>query len=208
MIVHDVEQYSPEWWELRRGVPTSSQFTKIITPKTVKLSTQSIDYRNKLIAEPITHEEEDTFEPTLWMQRGHELQSEALDLLAFLHDIEIDPIGFITNDAGTLGCSPDAGHKLNGRSAAHKKFGIEVKCPKGSTQVGYLLDGKLPDFYKPQVHGSLYITGLPKWLLMSYHPRFQPLIVEIKPDEYTTQIGQAIEQFAKQLADARMKIAE
>jgi hypothetical protein len=39
MITHDVTQGSPEWLEARLGIPTASEFDKIITP-TGKPSTQ------------------------------------------------------------------------------------------------------------------------------------------------------------------------
>src|SRR5262245_2947730 len=40
----ECKQYTPEWWEARRGIPTASNFDKILTPKTEKASAQQADY--------------------------------------------------------------------------------------------------------------------------------------------------------------------
>ena len=193
MIVHRCPQYSDEWWGLRRGVPSMSKCDKIITPKTAKLSAQSRQYMYELIAEPISREDEDKFEPTDWMLRGIELEEEATAWFEMQHNCDLPQVGFVTNDAGTLGCSPDR---------LPENQGIEIKCPKASTHVGYLLNGGLPDFYKPQVHGSMFITGLP-WVFISYHPDFDPLVVHVSPDDYTALVGKALVQFAKDLSAAR-----
>lgn len=203
MIIHDCIQYEPDWWALKSGVPSSSEFNRIITPARGELSKQAVQYLCELIAEPITGEDESAFNESEWVIRGRELESEALDWLAFARGIESTKVGFITNDDETVGCSPDA-MKANGKGY---DYGIEIKCPKGSTHVGYLLKGALPDFYKPQVHGSMYITGLP-WKFMSYHPRFDPLVVNVKPDEYTEKVGKAIEIFVADLVRARKKVLQ
>ena len=43
MIFHPVAQRTPEWHALRLGLPTSSEFAKILTPKTVKISASAPD---------------------------------------------------------------------------------------------------------------------------------------------------------------------
>jgi len=196
MIVHKFSQYSPEWWDMRRGVPTMSKCDKIITPKTAKLSAQSRQYMCGLIAEPISREDEQQFEPTDWMLRGIELEEEAAAWYEMQHNCDLPQVGFITNDDATLGCSPDR---------FTEEHGLEIKCPKASTHVGYLINGTLPDFYKPQVHGSMFITGLP-WIFISYHPDFAPLVVSVKPDDYTEKVGKALTQFVKDLSATRSKL--
>jgi hypothetical protein len=46
VIVHNVSQLSDEWHRLRMGIPTASEFGRIITPKTMKLSAQAPEYMN------------------------------------------------------------------------------------------------------------------------------------------------------------------
>ncbi len=196
MIIHRMAQYSPEWWDIHRGVPSMSNCAKIITPKTGALSKQARSYMYELIAEPISQEEEESFEPTKWMQRGIELEAEARAWYEMKNNVDLDEVGFITNDEATWGCSPDS---------LTDTHGVEIKCPMAKTHVGYLLNGTLPDFYKPQVHGSMFITGLP-WIFISYHPDFDPLVVSVEPDDYTVAVGKALTQFAKDLSAARGRL--
>jgi hypothetical protein len=197
MKIFDFEQYSEDWWSARRGVPTASGFGKLLTP-TGKPSTQAKGYMYSLIAECVTPEDEERFEPTEWMERGKLLEEEARDWYSMRQGKAVEQVGFILNDDGIAGCSPDG--------LISDDCGLEVKCPKASTHVGYLLNGKLPPIYAPQVHGSMWVTGFSKWIFISYHPAFRPLVVTVKRDDYTKQVGVAVTKFAKDLATAKARI--
>lgn len=197
MKILNCEQYSEEWWAARRGLPTSSAFGKLITPGG-QPSTQAKQYMYQLIAECITTEEQDSFEPTEWMIRGTLLEEEARDWFAMQRGKEVQQVGFILNDDETAGCSPDG--------LLDDNVGLEIKCPKASTHVGYLLNGKLPPAYAPQVHGSLLITGFPKWVFCSYHPDFKPFVIEVQPDGYTKKLSNALNKFILDLGEAKRRI--
>ena len=153
---------------------------------------------NELIAQCVVGEEETQTEPSEWMLRGTLLEEEARDWYAMRQNREVQQVGFITTDDGTVGCSPDG--------LLSKDCGLEIKCPKGSTHVGYLLNGKLPPAYAPQVHGSMWVTGFSKWIFISYHPAFRPLVVTVKRDEYTKKVGVAVSKFVTDLAAAKARI--
>lgn len=189
MIVHHCDQYSPDWWELHCGIPTASKADKILTP-TGKLSAQSEAYLNQLLAERAGYADEPP-EPTDWMLRGLELEPEARSFFEFDTGQKVEQVGFITNDEGTAGCSPDG---LIGDAV-----GWETKCPKASTQIGYLRDGGLPAYYKPQVHWSLAVTGLDRWYFQSYFPGLDPLVVLVERDEYTEKVAAAMAEFVERL---------
>ena len=53
MIILDCEQGSEEWFKARLGVPSASNFHRVITP-TGKLSSQVDSYVNTLASEIIT----------------------------------------------------------------------------------------------------------------------------------------------------------
>lgn len=195
MIVHRVPQYSPEWWAVRKGLPTGSCAEKLLTP-TGKPSTQGYAYINELIACKMGFADE-PMEPTEWMVRGIELEPQARQFYELLTGETVEQVGFITNDDVTAGCSPDG---LIGEK------GWEVKCPKASTHIGYLLGAKLPDFYKPQVHFSMAVTGLKEWVFMSYYPGLDPLIVTVQWDAYTDQMAEAINVFVGHLDTAWKRI--
>ena len=200
MIIHDkVEQYTPEWWSLRRGLPTASRADKITTP-TGKYSTQSRAYAHELIAsEVMGNEDESKIEASEWMLRGLELEGEARDWFGLKLGNEVHEIGFITDNDNTRGCSPD-GAIWTG--PGQLECTVEIKCPMGKTHVGYLLAGVLPTFYGPQVHMTMSITGKPA-VFISYHPSFKPLVVTVEPDEYTEMIGKALDKFVVEIAEMR-----
>jgi len=202
VIVLDMEQGSPEWFEARRGIPTASEFPKIITAKTGKLSTQCIDYISKLIVEVVEPDNDDDSFSNAWMDRGKFLEDEARDWYAFQNDIPVKEVGIILNDAKTAGVSPDGMVE----TVTEMTGLLEIKCPKASTHVRYLLDGTLPDIYRQQVHGALEISQLDFVDFVSYHPNYAPLVVRVKPDDYTLKVGAALEEFLEKYETAKAKI--
>jgi len=175
MIIHDVIQNSPEWYAVRRGVITASSFSKIITAKTMKISAQSDEIENKVIAEILTDEEDGEFNGNGWTERGKELEPKAVSLYEMVRDCETIPVGFVTNDDGTIGCSPD---RFIGNDG-----GLEIKCLSAHRHIKYFLSGTIDEEHKPQVQGCLMITGRKWWDVMAYHPQLPPSIIRVEPDE-------------------------
>jgi hypothetical protein len=83
--------------------------------------------------------------------------------------------GFCIREDVPVGCSPDG--------FLGDDMGLEIKCPLAHTHVGYLIDGRIPAMYVPQVQGSMWVTGRPRWTFFSYHPDLDPLIVVVQRDE-------------------------
>lgn len=172
-IYNDCIQYSESWERARLGIPTSSKFDKIITP-TGKESKQWKSYCYGLIAERITGRKNETYSSP-FMERGLEEEVNAVNQYEMLRNIETQHMGFITNDAGTIGCSPD---RLVGEDGI-----LEIKCPAPQTHVGYLLGEELSMDYYPQIQGQLYISER-KWVdIISYHPEIRPVIIRVERDE-------------------------
>jgi hypothetical protein len=172
MIYHDVKGGSPEWFQLRLGIPTASQFDRILTPKTLKESGQAHEYACELLAEwalGIPLEQESSG----FMQRGTALEAEAVRYYEMISDAETTPGGFCTTDDERIGCSPD---RLVGGVG-----GLEIKCPAPKNHVRYLLGSPLED-YLLQVQGSLWVTKREWWDVMSYAPGFPSQIVRVDPD--------------------------
>ena len=105
MIIHDVEQGTTPWLELRAGIPTSSEFGRIVTP-TGKPSSSAKSYMFELMAERLMGHPVTSF-VTTWMERGHELEPEAVDFYAFQTNEDPQPVGFVTDDSKRVGASPD-----------------------------------------------------------------------------------------------------
>jgi hypothetical protein len=106
----------------------------------------------------------------------------------------MEVIGFVTNDEGTIGCSPD-------------RMNLEIKCPSLKTHLKYLVDGKCPTKYIPQVQGCMFVCEQDHWDFMSYHPDARPLIVRVeRDDDYITELSKHLNQFIVKLNDAKASI--
>ena len=167
MIIVECEQGTEEWFQARLGIPTASEFGKIITPAKLQPSTQAETYINKLVAEWLRGKADESFQSD-WMKRGHEVEEEARDFYTFQTDVEVKQVGFCLTDNKTFGCSPDG---------LMDKGGVEIKCPSPGVHVGYLLAEKVPTNYRLQILGSLLTTGRKWWDFLSYHPDMKALIV-------------------------------
>jgi hypothetical protein len=184
----DVEQGSPAFFQARLGIPTASNFHQIITPAKGLYSKQAVKYAYRLIAErllnaPMTSEVE-----TEWMTRGKEMEATAASAYEWSNEVETVKVGFIVNDAGTAGASPD-------RLIKGKPVGLEIKCPSPHVHVGYLLGG-IGDDYRVQVQGQIFIAELDEAHLFSYHDRMPAATVRTPRDEeFIKKLASALDQF-------------
>ena len=200
MKILEMEQGTQEWLEARLGCPSGSGFSKLITASGTP-SSSAESYINDLIAELITGEST-AFHVTEWMQRGTELEPFARMNYELETDREVTEVGFCMHDILRCGVSPDG---LVGDG------GIEIKCPKPSTHVKYLRNGKLPSEYKAQVMGCLWITGREWWDFMSYHPQMPNLLIRVHRDEeYINQLERlvthACQIIEKEVADIKERL--
>ena len=186
MKILDVIQGTPGWVEARLGIPTSSRFDKIITPKKLEPSKSADMLICQLIAEKLLGQFVDN-EESDWMNRGSNLEDIAADDYAFTHDVDLQRIGFCMTDDGLIGCSPD-------RFIIGANAGLEIKNPSVAKHISYILNPEsLLETYRCQVLGSLWITELDYWDLMSYHPYLPRVIVHCEQDEeFNTAISAAM----------------
>ncbi len=199
MKFHDVQQGSEEWVRLRLGMPTASDFDKIMTPAKMQLSKSADKLIARLIGErlsPYLPERAETFSSRA-MQWGQQTEEEARRFYAMERNCTVTNGGFCLTDDGRFGASPDG---LIGEDGC-----LELKCPEAGTHVGWLLEGGVPAEYMTQVHGQLIVTGR-KWVdFMSYSIGLPPLLVRVEPSLYTEELkkllyGQFIPRFDEVLA--------
>jgi len=206
MIVLRMPQGSPDWFAARRGIPTASNFHKILTPKTLKPSTQAIGYASQLLAEWLTGE---TNAETLggFVARGSELEQDAIDWYRVhlrMQDCtdEIDRVGFVLRDDREVGCSPDGFVGDDGD--------VEIKCLSAANHVRALLDPDDTD-YRLQVQGRLWITGR-KWCdRVYYYPTgcMPSQVDRFERDEAIIDaIADAVESFLVQLHNHKVTLIE
>lgn len=188
-IYHDVEQNTAEWHLLRVGIPCSSDFHKIFTPKTKKISTQAPALMYRLLAEWVTGEPVEN-DSTQWMDRGRELEPQAVAAYEWLTGEKTKPGGFITTDDGMIGCSPD---RLIGETGD-----VELKCPLIHTQIQYALEGIVADEYKTQLQGRLMIHEREYVDVFPYHPRFSiPPLRVYRDEEFVTAMRTVLNIFVE-----------
>lgn len=197
MKIYDMPQGTPEWYQARLGIPTSSRFDEIITPKTGKLSASARKYAFWLIAEQLLNRPLDNLDNLEWIARGKELEPQAVRGYEFEHDVQTRPVGFITTDDGLAGCSPD-------RLVIGKPGGVEIKIPAPQTMIAYLIDG--PDEkYKCQVQGQLMIAELEYVDFYAWSPEMPAVRIRTARDEpFIALLRDALTQFN----DMRLEMLE
>ena|SRR3990167_2348833 len=171
MKIIECIQGTEEWMRARAGVPSASNFDKIVTMKG-EPSKQRQKYLYQLAGERITGIPEEIYQ-NLAMQRGLELETEARNLYQVINDEIVTEVGFCMAEG--YGASPDG--------LVGEKGGLEIKCPTLAVHVGYLIEGILPTDYFQQVQGNLLSSGREWWDFMSYYPAMKPLIIRVKRDE-------------------------
>ena len=188
MRVFVVEQGGPEWLSLRLGIPTSSEFDKIITPKTQKFSASARSFAIRLVTEELLRCPVLDIGSVPAIARGKELEPDAVQMYEFEQGVSTSPVGFITTDDGRIGASPD--RLVDGVPA-----GVELKCPAPHTHMSYLLDGFDAD-YKVQVQGQMLVGDF-EWVdRYSYHPNLPPVRERTYRDEpFIAKLRSALDQF-------------
>jgi len=188
MRIINVEQRSPEWFAARLGVPSASNFGKIITPGG-KRSTQVEGYLNRLVADILTGRSEQQ-EPSEAMQRGTELEPEARAYYELIAG-PVEEVGFCIHDDG-FGCSPDG---LVGKDGL-----LEIKCGLAHTHVEWLRDGVIPSIHIPQVQGQLLTTGRLWCDFLAYHPSMKCLLVRVnRDDKYCDLLHEALKELVENI---------
>lgn len=157
-----VIQGSDEWFEMRLGKITASKISDVIAKGRSGEAVSRADYKLDLALERhsgIKTESVSTFH----MQRGTELEPQARIHYELKTGTFVDQLDFVPHPTIDMaGASPDG---LVGDDGL-----IEIKCPMRKNHARYLLSGKPPAAYIPQMAWQLACTGR-EWVdFVSYHP--------------------------------------
>lgn len=180
LITLDCEQGTEEWLTARLGIPTATGIENIVTP-TGKKSSSQIKYMSELIEESILGLQDSGYK-SAFMERGNQLEPLARSAYEFLTGNAVKQVGGVYLDENKeVMVSPDG-------LIPELKKGLEIKCPKMSTHIRYLLEGGVPSEYVIQVQANLWVTGYETWDFVSYCPEYQkqPLYI------FTTHRDQAL----------------
>lgn len=200
MKILNVKQGSPEWIAARIGRPTSSCFDQIMQPKKRQPSASQSKYLAKLVAEWMLGMSLDDA-ATDFMQRGSELEVEAVNRYMWEQDVTTEEVGFVLRDDEKVGSSPD---RLVGTNAV-----AEIKVPALITHVGYMLDPTLlVDAYFTQVQGELWVCEREWAHLVSHHPTLPQVVVRVERDaEFIEALAKCVDGFVAELDAAKDRLA-
>lgn len=188
-----------DWWEARRGMPTASEFSSIMTPVKRKKSGGQERYIAQLLAD-IT-----CLSPKYFTGQGGPVnaateygritEAKARRFYEQERGVTVRKVGFCKTDDGRFGASPDGLVDPDGC--------LELKCPERKTHMFYLLKGVLPNDYLCQVHGQLIVTGR-KWVdFLSYCEQERPLLIRATPDAFTMALRTQLELFSTKFEAAK-----
>lgn len=199
-----MDQRSEEWHMARSGLATASEFITILTKGRAKgdISKVRQKYAIALAAERITGIPNPSFtsRPTTWGIEQEPLARTAYELHTGCF---VDQVGFVRHSSLLAGCSPDMFVDEDG--------GGEIKCPYNSDiHLSTILHG-MPKEHKPQVQGTLWITGREWYDFVSFDSR-QPLGLQLyverqcRDEEFIKNLEIEVEIFLQEVSRIEAKL--
>ena len=186
------EQRTEEWFAQRLGKVTASRVADVIAKTKTGASASRDNYATQLILERLTNKQAE-FYSNAAMQWGTETEPMARQAYELKRGVFVDEVGFIDHPTIEMsGASPDG---LVGKNGL-----VEIKCPESKTHMEYLLSGKAPAKYIPQMMWQMACTGREWCDFVSFDPRFpknlQILVVKVEYDPtYVKMLELEITQF-------------
>jgi hypothetical protein len=188
-VFEDIEQGSPEWFELRRGIPTASQFQTLMAKSDKRAGRAT--YLYKLAGERITGELAESYSNEA-MEAGKRDEPELRDRYRARGIVTIKQVAFVRN--GKVGCSPDALVEDDGV--------LEIKRTAPHLLIPMLLEPSVfPAKHYAQCQGALMVTGR-KWCdLLVGHPAMpRDLVIRTERNEdYIATLRDEIDIFDLEL---------
>ena len=183
MIIHNIEQGSPEWFAVRKLKLTASKADAIATAGK-GLETLCSD----LVAEAYSKAEPERYTNDA-MERGNILEAEARGMYEALNDfVQVQEVGFVEYNK-FVGCSPDG---LVGDDGL-----VEIKCPQDKTYANYLITGDIDSKYSWQMQMQMLVTGR-KWCdYVVYNPNYAKSCVIVRVEADKDKQEKLLKGFAK-----------
>lgn len=178
MIIHNVDQNSIEWFEMKAGKPSASGASRLVTP-TGRASEGLEAYAQELAADLYRGKPKENNFSNGHTDRGHKLEPVAADDYEFVYSTKLRTVGFMTDDNEKYGASPD---RLIGRSGM-----LEIKCLDEPAHLAALVyykeNRKAPPDRIAQNQMQLF-TGKKKFVYLYYYsktlPSFRIKVLPIK----------------------------
>jgi len=199
----EIVQGEPEWFEIRRGLPTASVMKTVMARGQdggESKTRQRLLYR--LAAEIINEEPVATYEND-YMRRGRTMEAAALDDYAFTRAVEIKRVGFVRRTIAdplfgelVIGASPDG---LIGDDGA-----VQTKTMEPDLICELVDSGRVPSEHRAQCQTELWVTGR-QWCDLKIFftgSKLSPVFRFTRDDHYiATELKPAAERFTFELRD-------
>jgi putative phage-type endonuclease len=138
----------------------------------------------------------------------HGINTEPMARIAYeAHaNVFVEQVAFVDHPTiEWFGCSPDG---LVGKTGL-----LEIKSPMSKTHIKYLLGGKPPAKYVPQMQCQMAVTGKEWCDFVSYDPRLpedlQLFVVRLERDEeYIKAMEAEVEKFLGEVSEMYSKLKE
>lgn len=152
MNIVKVDQRSPEWLEMRKGVLTSCRIAAACSfNKSGKESEKRAKLKIELLQELITGRAVEHYVSPA-MEHGMEFEIAARGEYQFRKEVEVEAVGFVWHPTlERCGASPDG-------MVGSNRF-VEFKAPNTNTHLQYLADGVVPSDYIPQMQWQMACAG-------------------------------------------------
>lgn len=202
--IHDCEQRSEEWFELKRGLLSSSTVSLALAKTKSGWGASRDNLMTQLVMERLGIPVEGF--TSLEMQWGIDTEPEARNAYSFITDNEVQEVGFVTSSGlEGMGASPDGLIDHDGL--------LEIKCPAPKTHMKTMLTGKYDYKYWQQMQFQMMICDRQWCDFVSYDPRMPPHLqfwtrrVYRMDNDEMHQFAQDCRDFVTQLEE-RMKQLE
>lgn len=170
-----IEQGTKEWLQLRKTKITATDAAIILNMNPWKTRRQLYDEKiSDVNYSPMTPQ----------MQRGIDLEPMARFEFTIMTGVHVNPAVFVKDwqMASVDGISED-GSLL-----------VEIKCP-GSTAHNLALQGKVPEYYYPQLQHQMHVCGLSKMVYFSYDGSNGALVFIDRDQEFIDKMNVAEKEF-------------
>lgn len=156
----NIEQGSDAWKQIRSGRITASMISNVLMkPETAGYR----DYQAQLVAEILTGKPQGSDFTNAAMQFGTETEPLARSAYEAETGFSVDEVGFCQHPTiNRAGASPDG---LVGKDSL-----VEIKVPKVSTHLAYLIADVVPAAYKNQMMWQMACTGRQWCDFVSFRP--------------------------------------
>ena len=192
-------QGTPEWLAARTGRVTASRMSAIMAKgRDGKPSTTRAACMGELIAEYLTGQSGNTY-TNADMQRGTDLEPEARAAYEIRTGQMVSEVGLVLHPKNErFGASPDG--------VVGDKGLLEIKCPRTHVHISYMLAGKPPAEYLPQMAWQAACCER-EWVdFASYDPtmpeRMRLFVVRYHPDPaYIAELEQGAAEFLAEMME-------